>query len=176
MKNTHTFVVWSWSSLVLCLSITGSIFFLEKFLLAKYPQLLQHESSFVGRFWLRDALCLIFMILVSLENVKKYSHVVARLPQRLKSTLFEIFSTLRVPFGHPPFEKISNNVDFSLWGKQCICPAKMRPKLWKSHIVQQWRPTRVNEWLTFHSDSQMDHFCFFFGHNWAVSEMKTTHK
>ena len=58
--------------------------------------------------------CLIFMFLVSLENVKKYSHVVARLPQRLKSTLFEIFSTLRVPFGHPPFEKISNNVDFSL--------------------------------------------------------------
>ena len=45
-------------------------------------------------------------------------------------------STLRVPFGHPPFEKISNNVDFSLWGKQCICPAKMRPKLWKSHIVR----------------------------------------
>ncbi len=41
------------------------------------------------------ALCLIFMILVSLENVKKYSHVVAQLPQRLKSTLFEIFSTLR---------------------------------------------------------------------------------
>ena len=37
-------------------------------------------------------LCMIFMILVSLENVKKYSHVVARLPQRLKSTLFEIFS------------------------------------------------------------------------------------
>ena len=89
-----------------------------------------------------DALCLIFMILVSLENVKKYSHVVARLPQRLKSTLFEIFSTLRVPFGHPPFEKISNNVDFSLWGKQCICPAKMRPKLWKSHIVLQ-KHTRV---------------------------------
>ena len=43
------------------------------------------------------ALCLIFMILVSLEKVKKYS-------QRLKLTLFEIFSTLRVPFGHPPFE------------------------------------------------------------------------
>ena len=38
------------------------------------------------------SLCLIFMILVSLENVKKYSHMVARLPQRLKSTLFEIFS------------------------------------------------------------------------------------
>ena len=29
---------------------------------------------------------------LSLENVKKYSHVVAQLPQRLKSTLFEIFS------------------------------------------------------------------------------------
>ena len=78
------------------------------------------------------------MILVSLENVKKYSHVVARLPQRLKSTLFEIFSILQVPLGHPPFEKISNNVDFSLWGKQCICPTKMRPKLWKSHIVRRW--------------------------------------
>ena len=45
------------------------------------------------------ALCVIFMILVSLENVKKYSHVVARLPQRLKSMLFEIFSTLRYPSG-----------------------------------------------------------------------------
>ena len=38
------------------------------------------------------ALCVIFMILVLLENVRKYSHVVARLPQRLKSMLFEIFS------------------------------------------------------------------------------------
>ena len=46
-----------------------------------------------------------------------------------------LINTLRVPFGHPPFEKISNNVDFSLWGKQCICPTKMRPKLWKSDIV-----------------------------------------
>ena len=57
------------------------------------------------------------------------------LPRRLKSTLFEIFSTLWVPFGHPPFEKISNNVDFSLWGKQYIIPAKMRPKSWKSYIA-----------------------------------------
>ena len=37
------------------------------------------------------ALCMNFMILVSLENVKKYSHVVARLPQRLKSTLILAF-------------------------------------------------------------------------------------
>ena len=36
----------------------------------------------------RPALCVIFMILVSLENVKNYSHVVARQPERLKSTLF----------------------------------------------------------------------------------------
>ena len=75
------------------------------------------------------------MILVSFENVKKYFHVV-------KSTLFEIFSTLRVLFRHPPFEKISNNVEFSLWGKQCICAVKMRPKLWKSHIARR-------DWLRF---------------------------
>ena len=49
--------------------------------------LIMHEAS---------TLCMIFMILVSLENVKKYAQVVARLPQRLKSTLFEIFFTLRV--------------------------------------------------------------------------------
>ena len=101
-------------------------------------QFLKNHVTLVSKYiCTHTTLCLIFMILVSLENVKKYSHVVARLPQRLKSTLFEIFSTLRVPFGHPPFEKISNNVDFSLWGKQCICPAKMRPKLWKSHIVRK---------------------------------------
>ena len=50
---------------------------------------IEHEISFLD-----DSLCLIFMILVSLENVKKYSHMVARLPQRLKSTLFGIFYTL----------------------------------------------------------------------------------
>ena len=64
-------------------------------------QILIAEQSYASD---PDTLCLIFMILVSIENVKKYSHVVAQLPQRLKSTLFEIFSTLRVPFGHPPFE------------------------------------------------------------------------
>ena len=60
------------------------------------------------------ALCLIFMILVSLENVKKYSNAVARLPQRLKSTLFEIFSNGGCPKGTRSVENISNNVDFSL--------------------------------------------------------------
>ena len=57
-----------------------------------------------------------------------------------------IFSTLRVPFRHPPFEKISNNVDFSLWDKQCICAAKMRPKSWKSHIVQTLVVVVGGEW------------------------------
>ena len=52
------------------------------------------------------ALCMIFMILVSLENVKKYSHVVARLHQKLKSTLFEIFSHSAGPFGTALFKEI----------------------------------------------------------------------
>ena len=36
------------------------------------------------------------------------------LPQRLKSTLFEIFSNGECPKGTQSVEKISNNVDFSL--------------------------------------------------------------
>ena len=87
----------------------------------------QFNGFFVGTFCETNftiffvcTLCVIFMILVSLENVKKMLWVVARLPQRLKSKLFEIFSTLRAPFGHPPFENFSNNIDFSLWDKQCI--------------------------------------------------------
>ena len=83
-----------------------------------YLSLFQHglrpRQTTFQQLFVRCALCVIFMILVSLENVTKYAHVVAQLPQRLKSTLFEIFSSLRVPFGHPPFVKISNNVHFSL--------------------------------------------------------------
>ena len=89
------------------------------------------------------------MILVSLENVKKYSHVVARLPQRLKSTLFEIFSILRVPFRHPPFKKISNNVDFSLWGKQWIVPQKWDQNCEKSYIVCYVPLSRLTEVVVF---------------------------
>ena len=56
------------------------------------------------------ALCVIFMILVSLENVKKNVFwVVARLLQRLKSTLFEIFSNGAAP---------KKGVDFILWGSR----------------------------------------------------------
>ena len=50
------------------------------------------------------ALCVIFMIFVSLEYVKNVFWVVARLPQRLKSTFFEIFSHSAGPFGTAPFE------------------------------------------------------------------------
>ena len=53
-------------------------------------------------------------------NNQKCVWVVAKLPQRLKSTLFEIFSHYADPFVTAQFEKISKNVDFSLWGKQCI--------------------------------------------------------
>ena len=48
---------------------------------------------------LQQALCVIFMILDSLENVKKLFWMVARLPQRLKSTFFELFSHYAGPFG-----------------------------------------------------------------------------
>ena len=40
------------------------------------------------------------------------------LPQRLKSMLFEIFSNGGCPKGTRSVEKISNNVDFSLWGNR----------------------------------------------------------
>ena len=65
-------------------------------------------------------LCVIFMFLVSLENVKKC----ARLPQRLKSTYFEknSHSVSVGSFGAALFKFFSKNVDFSLRGKQCIVP------------------------------------------------------
>ena len=40
------------------------------------------------------------------------------LPQRLKSMLFEIFSNRGCPKGTWSVEKISNNIDFSLWGNR----------------------------------------------------------
>ena len=48
--------------------------------------------------------------------------VVSRLPQRLKSTFFEFFSSLQVSFAgtiHSK-KKLKNNIDFYLWGKQYI--------------------------------------------------------
>ena len=55
-----------------------------------------------------------FHDLFSLENVKKLFWVFARLSQRLKSMLFEIFSHTAGPFRVALFEKISKNVDFSV--------------------------------------------------------------
>ena len=58
---------------------------------------------------------------------------------RLKSMLFlekKCLHSWSPSSGTCHLKKIQKTVDFSLWGKQCIYPTKMRPKLWKSHIVQ----------------------------------------
>ena len=70
------------------------------------------------------ALCVIFMILVSHENVKKCVLGGCTITSKTKINVVWNFFSLRC-------------VDFSLWGKQWPVhyPAKMRPKLWKSHIV-----------------------------------------
>ena len=59
-----------------------------------------------------------------LKMSKNVFCVVARLPQRLKSMFFEIFSSLRWPLRDSFVRKFSKNIDFSLWGKQCIVPRK----------------------------------------------------
>ena len=61
-----------------------------------------------------EALCMIFMILVSHENVKNVFWLVAQLPQRLKSMFFEKKFHSSGPFKTAPFEKFSKKVDFSL--------------------------------------------------------------
>ena len=50
--------------------------------------------------------------------------LVVRLPQRIKPTFFDFFSSLQAPFGNPPLEKISKNVDFNL-RKTVHCPDRM---------------------------------------------------
>ena len=69
------------------------------------------------------------------SNFKCVLFVVARLPQRLKSTFFEKKShSTGSSFGAIPLEKISTNLDFSLWGKQqCIVP-KLQFFLWFSSL------------------------------------------
>ena len=71
------------------------------------------------------ALCMIFMILVSLENVKKCALGGCTITWKTKINVVWNFFSLRWLLWGRPFEKISNNVH----------PVKMRPKLWKSHIV-----------------------------------------
>ena len=70
--------------------------------------------------------------------------VVARLRQRLKLTFFEIFSSLKVPFGDPLLEKVSKNVDFSLWGKHCI----VLPKWTFFHVLANIVYTYLKIWST----------------------------
>ena len=49
--------------------------------------------------------------------------VVAWLPQRLKSMIVEIFSSLsQTPLGLPAYERISKIIYFCSWGKQCDFP------------------------------------------------------
>ena len=70
-----------------------------------------------------EALCVIFMILVSLENVTKYFHVVARLPQRLKSTLFETPGTLR-PSGTLCSKKFQTTLILAFESNSAFVPQK----------------------------------------------------
>ena len=60
------------------------------------------------------ALCVIFMILVLLENVKKCVCVVAQLPQRLKSMFLKKFHHSTGSFGAAPFEIFLKTIYFSL--------------------------------------------------------------
>ena len=55
---------------------------------------------------------------------------------KTKINVFEIFSSLRYSFGDSPLEKISKNVDFSLWGKKCI----VLPKWTFFLVLAHWAP------------------------------------
>ena len=54
------------------------------------------------------------MILVSLENVKKFALGGCMITSKTKINVLEKFSHSAGPFEAAPFEKISKNVDFSL--------------------------------------------------------------
>ena len=93
----------------------------------------------------------VFFVLLKMS--KNVFWVVARLPQRLKSTFFEIFSN-----------GAARNVDFSLWGncattqntffdifkstKTHFGEKKVRPKSWKSHIVKRRHCNIAVVWCT----------------------------
>lgn len=76
------------------------------------------------------------MCFCTFENVKKCVFGWNRMiiSQRLKSTFFWDFSSLHWLLRGCSVRKISKNVNFILWGK-LYCTGKMRPILWKSHIV-----------------------------------------
>ena len=77
------------------------------------------------------ALCVIFMILVSLENVKKYALCCCTITSKTKINVFWNFFSLRWSLRRRSVRK-----NFKKRLRQTVhCPAKMRSKLWKSHIV-----------------------------------------
>ena len=114
--------VWSYSLYILTAIFDRSD--LEVNYLAIEEDYLNLSSSVIYIVWkksfLPTTLCVIFMILVSLffsinvvfvllKMSKNMFWVVARLSQRLKSTFFEIFSSLRVSFRDPPLKNISKH-------------------------------------------------------------------
>ena len=64
------------------------------------------------------ALCVIFMILVSLEMSKYVLWVVVRLPQRLKSTFFELF----LQSDGPPFENLKKTLILAFEANSALSP------------------------------------------------------
>ena len=74
-------------------------------------------------FSLHGALCVIFLILVSLENVKICVLGGCTITSKTKINIVWNFSHSAGSFWATPFEKFSN-VDFSLWGIQCIVSRK----------------------------------------------------
>ena len=71
--------------------------------------ILPHEHD---RRELELALCVIFMILFSLENVKKCVLGGCMITSKTKINI--VWNFFSLCWGTTPFEKISNNVDFSL--------------------------------------------------------------
>ena len=90
--------------------------------------------------------------------------VVARLPQRLKSTFSEIFSSLWVAFGDRPLENFSKNIDFSLWGKQCIFLPKWTFFCFLAHCVYT-----CDKWRSADSIFSQLHEYFFVIQKWSIS-------
>ena len=68
-----------------------------------------------------------------LKTSKNVFWVVARLPQRIKSTFFEIFS--HSSGSERSIQKNFKQRWFYTLRQTVYYPVKMRPKLWKSHIV-----------------------------------------
>ena len=75
------------------------------------------------------------MILVSLENVTKYAHVVARLSQRLKSTLFEIFLHSGYPLGTLSSKKFQTTLILACFEANSALSRKKKDQNCENHTV-----------------------------------------